>query len=100
MGEMPSSGGGSSALYKDGDPVNVVVGNSETITVPDGETWVVTVVFSNGDDAESSTQVAGSQYTLTAPSGDSRSAQFVLKGGDEVGGHSGSTDVNISGWSV
>jgi len=42
MGQFPSTGGsgGSSAIYEDGEPVSVGLGNNEFFSPPAGETWV------------------------------------------------------------
>lgn len=44
MGQFPSAGGGDSggAIYKDGTPFSLVL-TGEQVTVPDGETWVVSI---------------------------------------------------------
>jgi len=87
MVQDPSASGGG-AIYKDGDPVVEILGGDEILTVPDGETWVVTVTDNGGSEISiNDTGVA-----------DVEGFEAVLEGGDEI-----STEANsglVTGWSL
>lgn len=84
---------GGGAIYSDGDPLLEQVANGESLSVPAGETWVVTVAFvGNPQDARLNNSQITSQDT---------ERDIVLSGGDTVEQtYTGSTDstITISGW--
>jgi|GEM_PF-6963627 len=106
MPEWPSSGGsgGGSAIYKDGDPVSVQLGPDESTSVPNGETWVVTVACSNYGTGYSRAEVNGTEIASHDP-GNSVSTgpvNVVLAAGDTITAYSDGAagGAGIQGWSV
>jgi len=83
----PSAGGGQ--IYQDGKPVSVQLADSESTTVPAGETWVVTVTIQDNAHV-----TVNGQRVADGVGG----FQMVLKDGDTIKANSGGT--NVSGWSV
>lgn len=104
MPQFPSGGGGGggSAIYKDGDPVSEQLAGNESITVPTGETWVVTLTAFSGSGNNGSASI-NDQSVMTAESADFHDARMVLQAGDTVqasGKDGGLGGMTISGWSV
>lgn len=80
---------GGSEIYEDGEPVSEQLDRNESITVPNGETWVVTITLSqNNSNNFSDTKVRINGTTVTARNTgvapENWSFQTVLKSGDTV----------------
>lgn len=82
-------------MYKDGDPVSVVMFEDEALTVPDGETWVVDLAsrgeISVGKAANGATEVATND-----------SIPAVLSAGQKIESQGGvdASSLHVSGWSL
>jgi hypothetical protein len=101
---MPPTQLGGSEIYEDGEPVSEQLGDDESITVPNGETWVVTITLSqNKPDNFSKTRVKINGTTVTARNTgvapENWSFQTVLKSGDTVS-TSGNVRSQIGGWAL
>lgn len=80
-----SSGGGGGAIYQDGEAFAVDIADQETTTVPDGETWLVTLADAGG-------LRVNNLDVNPAPPG----SLVPLPSGDTIEGFGG--DVRIRGW--
>lgn len=102
MGQFPSSGGGGggSSIYKDGDPVLEEVFQAESLTIPSGEIWVVTVVIRDAIDfapAKIDNAVIEEQGSNGAE------IDYVLPAGTTLSCGESNGDgptMSISGWSI
>ena len=98
MGVSKAGGGG--AIYKDGTPVNETLREGESITVPTGETWVLSIGSGNGANNRVTVEIDN-----TGVHGDSSGYAYtnrvVVTEGQTISssGDSGSESV-LSGWSV
>ena len=91
MSSVTSSGGGG-PIYQDGDPVSVTLQSGESVTVPAGETWVVTIT--TGYRAK-----INGAYMLSK-SDNNPSTSTVLTGGDNVSDDGNNGRIHVGGWSV
>lgn len=100
---MTSFAGGGGAIYKDGNAVNEELGASESITVPAGETWVVTITVAHGGGSGAAGVKVNTQNVIEGSSSTgTKKSEMVLSDGDTITGFGGNTlsGVEISGWSV
>lgn len=82
----------------DNTPVTVTLGNSESTSVPSGETWKVTVNLAADNSNQVVLKVNGT-IAVRALSGESHTTEMVLTGGDTIATDSYGFAI-ISGWVV
>lgn len=86
--------GGGGGIYEDGEPVCETLGEDESVTVPDGEVWMVTIILSEGDSGDGLDLPGNANiHEEITP------IDIVLNGGDEPSTGQ-ETEAFITGWSV
>ncbi|GGM26840.1 hypothetical protein [Haloarcula argentinensis] len=80
----------------DNPAVSYQIGQGDSVTVPSGEVWKLTVVFSGGSPYF---EINGAGV-LTGSSSAAGSAEFVLTGGDTFGASGDGDKVHVSGFKV
>jgi len=98
------SGGGGGAIYKDGDPVAETLAGGESVTVPAGETWDVTIhIYDDSGDSTGDVEVAGQRLAKVGSSVSLEQLQnieIVIDSGQTIKSGNSNVRVNISGYAV
>ena len=83
-----SKSGGSSAIHDDGTPLQIEIGNSETVTVPDGKTWVIYLFYAAMGDTTTTDHLniigSSGQFEVFGATESGYADVDLLHGGDQI----------------
>jgi hypothetical protein len=99
VSSLSSGGGGDSAIYKDGTAVNERLNSGETLTIPAGETYVITVQMVPS--GQTTGFAVNGNRILNDGGTENLSLEVVVSGGDTISEHANNGGaVGLTGWSV
>lgn len=98
MPQDPPASSGGGPIYQDGNPVAESLAGGESVTVPSGETWVVTATGYPGSDP-GRLQLNGSNVAQWT--GDPVGFRLIADSGDTLKNSNGTGDnVTVTGWAL
>lgn len=98
MPQDPPASSGGGPIYQDGNPVAESLAGGESVTVPSGETWVLTATgYSGGDPGQLNINGTG----VFNWGNDMLQIDIVVDEGGTIKNSNGTGDpVTVTGWSV